>query len=428
MPQPDEIAEKQDLYEPERRVSRQSLRSLDWLNFFKADAQTTVGPYLAIFLLAVRHWDLATIGMALAIPGLVTVLTQTPAGALVDWVAGKRALVTLAGLGLGAGCLLLITTTSLPAIVLAQAIIAIATIVMPPAIAAISVGLVGHRAFARRMGRNEAYSHVGAVAGAVVAGSIAYWIATIGLFYFAAAMSVAASIAAMSIREEEIDPARAREAEVNSEGELGIISIRELMRDSRIAIFTVAVILFHLANAAMLPLVGEMLSSGHPKLAAPYMSACIIIAQVVMTPIALAAGRLAELWGRKPVFLIGFAALPIRGLLFASTMNPYLLVSIQILDGVGAGIFGVVAVIVVADLAQHTGRFNLMQGAMNTCVAIGASVSNLTAGLLAEHKGYGAGFILLTALALLALAFFWVAMPETAGVHHDHVNRGRYVV
>jgi len=181
-------------------------------------------------------------------------------------VSRKRALVTFAALGLGTGCLLLIATTSLAALVLAQGIIAIAAIVMPQAITAISVGLVGYRAFALRMGRNEVYSHAGAVAAAIVAGSIAYWIATIGLFYFAAAMSVAASIAAMSIREEEIDPALAREAEVKSEGKLAITSIRDLMRDSRITIFTVAVVLFHLANAAMLPLAGEMLSARRPTL------------------------------------------------------------------------------------------------------------------------------------------------------------------
>jgi hypothetical protein len=92
----------------------------------------------------------------------------------------------------------------------------------------------------------------------------------------------------------------------------------------------------------------------------------------------------------------------------------YLLVLVQMLDGIEAVIFGVVAVIIVADLARHTGRFNLMQGATSTCVAIGASVSNLAAGFAAEREGYGAGFILLTIIALLALAFFWIAMPETA--------------
>lgn len=420
----DEIAEELDLCEPERIVSQRSLRSLDWLNFFKSDAQTTLGPYLAIFLLAARHWDLVRIGIVMSVPGFVTLLTQTPAGALVDWIGRKRALVIFAALGLGVGCLLLVATTSLSAVVLAQGIIAIATIVMPPAIAAISVGLVGHGAFAQRMGRNEAYSHAGAVAAAVVAGSIAYSIATVGLFYFAAIMSVAAAVAMMTIREEDIDPALTREADVETDGRLGILSIRDLLGDSRIIVFAVAVILFHLANAAMLPLVGEMLSAGRPSLAAPYMSACIIVSQVVMTPIALLAGRFSDSWGRKPVFLLGFAVLPIRGLLFAITTNPYLLVSVQILDGVGAGIFGVLAVIVVSDLAQRTGRFNLMQGAMNTCVAIGGSLSNLIAGLVAECKGYEAGFILLTVLALLALAFFWFAMPETAGPNHERVTRG----
>jgi MFS family permease len=237
-------------------------------------------------------------------------------------------------------------------------------------------------------------------------------------------MSVAAAVATMTIREQDINPALAREAAVETDGRLGIVSIRDLVRDSRIAIFAVAVILFHLANAAMLPLVGEMLSAGHPTLATPYMSACIVISQLVMTPIALAAGRLADSWGRKPVLLIGFAVLPLRGLLFAITANPYLLVAVQLLDGVGAGTFGVLAVIVVSDLAQHTGRFNLMQGAMNTCVAIGGSLSNLIAGLVAEREGYRAGFILLTVLALLALAFFWVAMPETGDATGGLVNRG----
>jgi MFS family permease len=260
--------------------------------------------------------------MVMSVPGLVTLLTQTPAGALVDSIRRKRTLVSLAGVGLGAGCLLLVTTSSLTALVLAQGIISLAAIVMPPGISAISVGLVGHNTFARRMGRNEAYSHAGAVTAAIIAGLIAYWTAIIWLFYLAALMSFAAAVATMSIREEEIDPAVAREAEAGIGGELNIFSIGDLLRDSRIAIFAVAVILFHLANAAMLPLVAEMLSAAHPTLAAPYMSACIIVSQLVMTPVALVAGRLADSGGRKPVFLIGFAALPMRGLLFAIITNP----------------------------------------------------------------------------------------------------------
>jgi MFS family permease len=396
----------------ERIASERSLRALDWLNFFKADAQTTVGPYLAIFLMAAHHWDVARIGMAMAVPGLVTVFAQTPAGALIDWIEHKRALAAVAALGLAAGCLLFVVATSFAAVVFAQGVVALASIMVPPAIAAISVGLVGHRTFARRMGRNEAYSHAGAVAGAAVAGSVAYWIATSGLFYCASLMSMVAGIGALSIREEDIDPALTREAEV-IEGIIGIRPIRKLIRDLRIIVFTIAVILFHLANAAMLPLLGESLSARHPSLAALHMSACIIVAQLVMTPVALVAGRLADSWGRKRIFLIAFASLPIRGLLFAITANPYLLVSIQILDGVGAGIFGVVAVIVVSDLAQRTGRFNLMQGAMSTCVAIGGSLSNLIGGFAAQREGFEGGFTILAIVGLLAFTFFWAAMPET---------------
>jgi MFS family permease len=274
-----QIGERPNPYESERIASERSLLALDWLNFFKADAQTTVGPFLAIFLLAVRHWDLARIGMMMAVPGVATTIAQAPAGALVDAITWKRTLVALSALGLGAGCLLLVTTASLTAIALGQGIIAIVTVVMPPAIAAITVGLVGHRAFARRMGRNEAYSHAGAVAGAIVVGALGYWVARAGIFYFAALMSLALAVAAMAVRREEIDPALARQADVDTLGTIGIVSLPELLHNSRIMLFAGAVVLFHLANAAMLPLVGEMLSDGHPTLAVPYMSACIVISQ-----------------------------------------------------------------------------------------------------------------------------------------------------
>jgi predicted MFS family arabinose efflux permease len=418
VPQAAVIGERPERLTDARSPSKRSLRALDWVNFFKADAQATVGPYLAIFLSAARHWAPRRIGMAMSVPGLVTVLAQTPAGALVDWAPSKRRVLAGAALSLSAGCLLLATATGLGEIIFAQTIIAAASIVMPPAIAAVSVGLVGHRSFAERTGRNEASSHLGAVAGAAAAGAAAYWIASAGLFYMAALMAAGAALAGAAIREADVDPALAREAaKANGEGER-IAAISELARDRRIAIFAAASMLFHLANAAMLPLVGEMLGAGHPTLAGPYMAACIIVAQIVMTPVALAAGRLAGVLGRKPVLLTGFAALPIRGLLFALTRQPALLVAVQALDGIGAGIFGVVALIVVSDLAQRTGRFNLLQGAISGCVAIGSSLSNLVAGAVAERAGYQAGFVLLSALAVTALGFLWAAMPETGPRQH----------
>ena len=180
------------------------------------------------------------------------------------------------------------------------------------------------------------------------------------------------------------------------------VGIAELFKDRRIAIFAASVVLFHFANAAMLPLVGQKSSDGLKEGAAVLMSACIIAAQVVMVPVALAASRLAASWGRKPVFLIGFAVLPVRGLLYCLSVNPYYLVGVQLLDGIGAGIFGVVSVLVVADLTKGTGRFNLTQGALATATGVGAGLSNLLAGFVVKAAGFDAGFIMLAAIAAAA--------------------------
>ena len=166
----------------------------------------------------------------------------------------------------------------------------------------------------------------------------------------------------------------------------------------------------------MLPLVGQKSSDGLKEGAAVLMSACIIAAQVVMVPVALAASRLAATWGRKPVFLIGFAVLPIRGLLYCLSVNPYYLVGVQLLDGIGAGIFGVVSVLVVADLTKGTGRFNLTQGALATATGIGAGLSNLLAGFVVKAAGFDAGFITLAAIAAAAAIFYALAMPETGRI------------
>ena len=143
------------------------------------------------------------------------------------------------------------------------------------------------------------------------------------------------------------------------------------------------------------------------------MSACIIVAQLVMIPVALAASRLAASWGRKPVFLIGFAVLPVRGLLYCLSINPFYLVAVQLLDGIGAGIFGVVSVLVVADLTKGTGRFNLTQGALATATGVGAGLSNLVAGFVVKGAGFDAGFIMLAAIAAVGTVFFALVMPET---------------
>jgi MFS family permease len=173
------------------------------------------------------------------------------------------------------------------------------------------------------------------------------------------------------------------------------------------------VVLFHFANAAMLPQVGQKVAETKIMNPGVCMAACIIVAQITMIPVALIASKLAASLGRKPIFLIGFLSLPLRAVLFAMNNNPYALILIQILDGIGAGIFGVLSLIVISDLTQGSGRFNLMQGVLATAVGIGASLSNALIGIIVKNAGYNAGFFTLTGIALFATICFAMFMPET---------------
>jgi MFS family permease len=144
------------------------------------------------------------------------------------------------------------------------------------------------------------------------------------------------------------------------------------------------------------------------------MSACIIAAQGVMLPIALFVGYTADSWGRKPLFLAGFAILPIRAVLCAFSYNSFWLIGVQVLDGVAAGIFGALAPLVVAGIMRGTGRRNLALGAVATVQGIGASLSGFAAGEVVDHFGYTSAFLSLGAAATVALVVFALRMPETA--------------
>ena len=395
--------------------SRRSLRALDALNIVLADVRDGLGPYLAIYL-ATKHWDPSKIGMAMSAMGIASVVAQTPAGALIDRTRRKRGWMVAASAMIALASVAMVRMPTLPVILGSQAALGVASAIFAPAIAAVSLGLVGHARMSRRTGRNEAFNHAGNVAAAILAGIIGDYIAYEGIFYLLAGMCGLSIVATLLIRRDEIDDDLARGADgegSDPEIEPKIVRIGELFRDRRILIFSASVVLFHFANAAMLPLVGQKMTHGMSEGVAGYMSACIIAAQLVMVPVALASSRLAESWGRRPTFLIGFAILPIRGLLYTFTNDPRWLVAIQLLDGIGAGIFGVVGILVIADLTRGTGRFNLMQGTLATATGIGASSSNYLTGVIVSRFGFNAGFTTLAAIAGAALAFYGLAMPET---------------
>jgi predicted MFS family arabinose efflux permease len=391
--------------------SRKTLRGLDWLNFLLADVQTGVGPFVAIYLAGYR-WNEQSVGLALTVGGIAGILTQTPAGALVDFLRSKRALVAVGVVALAAGALLIALFPSFWPVMAAQVLVGGTSSVFGPAICAMSLGIVGRAAFDTRQGRNQTFNSAGNVTAALSMGLLGYLVSNRSIFFFVVALAVPTIFVLLLIRPAEIDYEVARGA---NEGEKAgkAESVWVLFKDRPLVLFLVCAVMFHFANAAMLPLLGELLAKGQGRSSMLFMSACVVTTQFVIALIASWSGRKAGTWGRKPLLLIAFAVLPIRGVLYTLTSNTALLVAIQVMDGVGAGIFGVVSVLVIADLTRGTGRFNLTLGAISTAVGIGAALSQVIAGSIVHHAGYRTGFLFLAGVVSAALAILYFFMPET---------------
>lgn len=407
MPPPEEtaVADHSDL--------RNTL-SLDSLNFFLADVRDGLGPYLAIYLLAVHKWDPASIGVVMTLAGIAALLTQGPAGALIDRTRSKRAVIAVAALLVTGSCVLLPFVSSFSLVALTQAASAVAASVFAPGISAISLGITGPRAFTRRTGRNETFNHAGNAVAALLAGGLAYLFGPVVVFYLMAFMALASIVAVSCVSAAAIDhevargfdPAHHHDHEQPS-------GIKVLLSNRPLLLFAICCALFHLANAAMLPLVSQKLSQINLHMATPLTSACIVAAQVVMVPMAWLVGSKADVWGRKPLLILGFLILPLRGVLYTLSNDPYWLVAVQMLDGIGAGIFGALFPVIVKDLTQGTGRFNVSLGALSTVFGLGAALSNSLAGFVVQQAGYNAAFLTLAGVAAVALALLWLAMPET---------------
>jgi Na+/melibiose symporter-like transporter len=299
----------------------------------------------------------------------------------------------------------------------ANTAIAVVGDVFGPAVAAVTLGLYARPYLARRMGRNSAFDHAGNVAIAAAAGGVGYVFSQRAVFLLVPAFAVLASIAMLSIPRAAIDENRARGL---PDGDTGAASsavspsgIAVLLQCRPLVVFGLCAMLFHFANAPLLPLVGQELAQAHPAWATAMMSSCIIAAQLIMLPVALAVGRTADRIGRKPILLVGFAVLPVRALLYTLSNDAAWLIAVQLLDGIGAGIFGAITPLLIADLMRGTGRYNLAQGAVATVQGLGASLSGLAAGVIVDHFGYSAAFVAFGAAAGVALAALVVAMPET---------------
>jgi len=401
------------------RGSRQANRGLDAVNFFLADVRDGLGPYLAIYLLTIQKWDEASIGVAMSIAAAAGILAQTPAGALIDSTRAKRAVMVAAAIAVTAASLLLPMFSSFLLVAASPATAHAAAAVFGPALAAVSLGVVGHTAFTKRIGRNESFNHAGNAFAATTAGVTAYFFGPTVVFYLLAATSLASVVSVLAIPGHEIDDELARglhdkeDRDAAADGGDTPSGWSVLVTCKPLLVFAVAVVLFHLANAAMLPLVGQKLALQDKNLGTTLMSACIVAAQIVMVPMAMLVGARADRWGRKPLFLAAFLILPLRGCLYTVSDSQFWLVAVQTLDGVGAGIFGAVFPVIVADLMRGTGRFNLAQGAIMTAQGIGAALSTTLAGLVVVHMGYSAAFLTLAGVSMVGALVFFFGMKET---------------
>ena len=392
--------------------SRRSLRGLDWFVFFVADVQTGFGPFVSVYLTA-QHWTQVDIGFILSAAGFVSLIGQMPGGALVDAARSER---FVAGIAIAAICVSALTYAALPIFptVLAGSLLhAAASCVLGPAIAAISLGLVGHAAIGERLGRNARFASIGNGLAAAAMGACGYFLSARAVFVVTVLLLLPALFALRRIAEGEIDPERAHCAPPRHITTKERIRPGALMRNRPLLIFAGCLLLFHLANSAMLPLVGSVVTMKSARWATLIIAACIVVPQLVVAILSPWVGMRAQIWGRRPLLLIGFAALPIRGLLFTLISDPSLLLAVQILDGITASVFAVMVPLVVADLTRDTGHFNLGQGILGTATGIGASLSATLAGYLTDRFGSPTAFGSLAIIALAGFTLVWSLMPET---------------
>jgi predicted MFS family arabinose efflux permease len=392
--------------------SRQSLRGLDWFIFFLADVQTGFGPFIAVYL-TTQKWTQVEIGFVLSIGGLVGLIGQMPGGAIVDAARSERLVAGLAVATIGVSALGYAAWPIFPVVVVAATLHAAASCVLGPAIAAISLGLVGPFAIGERLGRNARYASLGNGVAAAVMGTCGYLLSSRSVFLVTFVLAIPTLLALSRIREHEIDAAQAHGAVAREAPDANATSVMNLLRQRPLLIFAGSVLLLQLANAAMLPLMAGVVTTRSSQWAPVLIAACIVVPQAIVALTSPSVGRKAQQCGRRPLLLLGFAALAIRGVLFATVHDPYWLVAAQVFDGITAAVFSVMVPLIVADVAFGSGHFNLAQGVVGTATGIGASLSTVLAGYVSDVFGSSVAFTGLAGVAALGLALIWLVMPET---------------
>jgi len=398
-----------DKPEPHGASSR-SRRGLDLFVFFVADVQTGFGPFVAVYL-TTQKWTQTDIGLILTIGGLIALFGQIPGGAVLDAMRSPR---LAAGISVTLICLsafMLALWPTFIVVLVSRILQASASCVLGPAIAALSLGLVERHEIGERLGRNGSFASVGTGLAAAGMGACGYYISNQAVFFVTAAFIVPALFALVQIDRRDIDVDRAHGGSGNQR--LTVASIMQLLGNRTLAAFAFCVLLFHLANAALLPLVASMLTLRSSQSSAALIAVAMVVPQFVVAVFSPFVGRKAQSWGRKPLLLVGFSALAVRALLFAIVTPSQLIIAVQVLDGISAAVLGVLVPLSIADITRHSGRFNLTQGLIGCAMGIGASISTTLAGFLSDRYNSYATFLTLGVVAIIGFVAVWLLMPET---------------
>jgi MFS family permease len=392
--------------------SKESLRGLDWFIFFLADVQTGFGPFIAVYL-TTEKWTQAQIGLVLSIGSVVGLIGQMPGGAIIDAAKSERLVAGLAIATIGCAALAYAALPVFPVVATAAMLHAAASCVLGPAIAALSLGLVGPYAISERLGRNARFASLGNGVAAAVMGTCGYLLSSRSVFLVTFCLAIPTLLSLARIRESEVDVARAHGSVAREAPEAKTTRIVDLVCQRPLLIFAGSVLLLQLANAAMLPIMAGAVTARSAQWAPVLIAFCIVVPQAIVALMSPTVGAKAQAWGRRPLLMIGFGALAIRGLLFANVHDPYVLVAVQLFDGITASVFAVMIPLIVADVAFGTGHFNLAQGIVGTATGIGASLSTMVAGYVTDLFGSGVAFLGLAMIAWLGFAVIAFLMPET---------------
>ncbi|KWE52608.1 ABC transporter permease [Burkholderia ubonensis] len=393
-------------------VSVRSLRALDWLNFFVANVQTGFGPFIASYL-ASHKWTQGEIGMVLSIGTISAMVSQVPGGAAVDALKNKKGAAAWAIAAIILSAVLLAASPTIVPVIAAEVFHGFASCMLVPAMAAISFSLVGRADLGDRLGRNARWASIGSAVAAGLMGLTGEYFSARAVFWLTAVLALPALFALAMIQPTHtVIPHVGGKHDDKDDGEERE-TLLELLRDRRMLTFAACVVLFHLSNAAMLNLAAGEVTAGMGENVQLVIAACIIVPQAIVAMLSPWVGRSAQRWGRRPILLLGFSALPVRALLFAGVSSPYLLVPVQMLDGISAAVFGVMLPLIAADVAGGKGRYNLCIGLFGLAAGIGATFSTAVAGYIADHFGNAVSFFGLAAAGALAVLLVWLAMPET---------------